>query len=224
MLLVIDTTTRKAWWWDLDDGQPSTVQPILQKFYDDVDPPRIQWSDNAGCFRNVIASVTKTLLRMDTLFIPAKHPQSNGMVECLNKIVALMSSSRKGLSAALRSWNVHAHSVTKIAPETLWRLLRTPTSKWSHLAVQKTLGLESATKANPTMEDLDFYYDRLQAWERDADMKKTMEDFTDRKDEIGKLVFSQSARADLARKIDWSRNQRNARDGVFLTNDLVIEK
>ena len=57
------------------------VQTLLVRWYTETDVPLCVWSDNGSQFRSVVAESLRRAFNIEPRYIPAAHPQSNGLVE-----------------------------------------------------------------------------------------------------------------------------------------------
>lgn len=118
----------QAWSWDLNfkGATLRAVQDIMIKFYTDVDLPVASWTDNAGAFRNIISAAIEATLGVRARTIPPGRPQSNGLVECRNKIFdASCGGQRARLAAATIAYN-QKNTAVGLPPETIWKRKPSP--------------------------------------------------------------------------------------------------
>jgi transposase InsO family protein len=139
MLVGVDFASRKvfAWDMDLDKAKLEHVQSAMMSYAEQNDMFSVGWSDNGGQFKNVIEAAMLEAFGVKARHIPPGHPQSNGLVEGMNRVLDLMhGGDRSRLSSAVIAYNNSPREAGGATCEQLWRALRPMTSGWQHAGVR----------------------------------------------------------------------------------------
>ena len=128
----------KVYAWDIDCGKVTAREVrsrLVGLFTANNDPPEALWSEDGGQLKTVLGQLFRDLLHCTCAFMPPGRPANNGFLDALNRILpAMRGRGRRRLAHATRAYNVKTKDRIGLAPETIWRAPRPPTSEWTNMA------------------------------------------------------------------------------------------
>lgn len=210
----------QAWSWDLNfkGATLRAVQDIMIKFYTDVDLPVASWTDNAGAFRNIISAAIEATLGVRARTIPPGRPQSNGLVECRNKIFdASCGGQRARLAAATIAYN-QKNTAVGLPPETIWRLLRPQESRWRNMHLKNAMEEPSALTEEEWVAYLDAkQYDKESLEEKAKSLHQLIQP-------LRNAISSKKLRQRMKSQLKWIRKRPNKTAMPLVAGDMVLSR
>ena len=210
----------QAWSWDLNfkGATLQAVQDIMIKFYTDVDLPVASWTDNAGAFRNNISAAIEATLGVRARTIPPGRPQSNGLVECRNKIFdASCGGQRARLAAATIAYN-QKNTAVCLPPETIWRLLRPQESRWRNMHLKNAMEEPSALTEEEWVAYLDAkQYDKESLEEKAKSLHQLIQP-------LRNAISSKKLRQRMKSQLKWIRKRPNKTAMPLVAGDMVLSR
>ena len=223
MLLAVDFCSKKCFAWDLDCGQGDleTVQGLMLKFFCEQELPLVVWTDNGGPFRNVIQVALQKVIGASPRHIPPGRPQANGLVEVYNRILdTAHAGQRTHLQSAVLAYNNMPQARFGASPETLWRILRPPQSRWRNLQLAAVVHGPS-----PSMTDSEWLSFLEKSSNLDVDyFRKAADSYQASLEPIREAMASKQVRQAMQKKMKYVHKKAQTGEAPLLSGDRVIAK
>ena len=182
--------------------------------------PVCVWSDNGGQFRNVITAALERSIGMRFRTIPPGHPQSNGLVEVMNRILDFAHGGhRERLISAVLAYNTAPLQKFGVPPETLWRVLRPLESRWKNVGLREVLN----GKHREISEEEWLSFLSKDEMLGPAHYEAMASKYHDRLQPVQAAVDNAHLRAQLKKDINYKR-KKGAEACPLLAGDRVIVK
>ncbi|CAJ1396613.1 unnamed protein product [Effrenium voratum] len=220
MMVLLDFTSNRLWAWDMDEDKKGVgdVQSLLVRWYSEIEVPLVIWSDGSQ-FRSVLSEAVKLSLGVEPRFIPPGRPQSNGLVEVMNRVLdGSHGGDRSQLMLAVAAHNAMPTRKHGICPEAIWRACRPVESRWKHKTVQSVLGHPPTDLSS---EEWDSFLSAHAALTTD-DYKQAIATFEAKMQPVQEALQDQHARSALAQQLKYQRKKTRASAMPLLSGDRVI--
>jgi len=223
MLLGVDFATNKIWAWDLDKDEIDVkhVQGRMLRWQQDNDLLEYCWSDNGGQFKNTIQEAMQQAFQVKPRHIPPGHPQSNGKVEALNKVMdALCGGQRERLQSAVVAYNNTPRGGLDVCPESLWREMRPRESRW------RGIGLRMAVHGRKELSDDEWqrFLETNSAASKRVDAAQMCDEYERRVKPLRDAMSSDRLRQSLSNRMKMEGRASEQNNVVIVTGDRVICK
>ena len=223
MLLAVDFSSKKCFAWDLDFGKGdcANVQAHMLRFFCEQELPLVVWTDNGGPFRNVIQAALEKAIGLKPRHIPPGRPQANGLVEVYNRILdSAHAGDRERLMSAVVAYNNMPQPRFGTSPETLWRVLRPPQSRWRNLQISNMM---HGPKPDVTDEEWLHYLSAEENFKKDY-YKLATDKYHEALQPVQEAMADKHLRQDMKRTLKYNNKRSHAADAPLLSGDRVIAK
>ena len=223
MLLAVDFSSKKCFAWDLDFGKGdcANAQAHMLRFFCEQELPLVVWTDNGGPFRNVIQAALEKAIGLKPRHIPPGRPQANGLVEVYNRILdSAHAGDRERLMSAVVAYNNMPQPRFGTSPETVWRVLRPPQSRWRNLQISNMM---HGPKPDVTDEEWLHYLSAEENFKKDY-YKLATDKYHEALQPVQEAMADKHLRQDMKRTLKYNNKRSHAADAPLLSGDRVIAK
>lgn len=197
------------------------MQDLLLRFFCEQELPLVVWTDNGGPFRNVIQAALEQSIGVKPRHIPPGRPQANSLVEVYNRILdSAHGGERDRLLSAVVAYNHMPQPRFGASPETLWRVLRPPHSRWRNLQVANLL---HGPKPELTDEQWLHYLCEEDKFKVDH-YKQAADKFHETLKPVQEAMASKHLRENMQRALKYDNKRTQSSDAPLLSGDRVIAK